>query len=343
MIHNIPEPDYRLMKELNYSKLKEFDTDSRRYYIKYVRGEDLGDKEAEQEKEAMRFGSLVDCILTGEQDLDWRYQISKANIPTGQMLDFVQSLYKNTLAYTRNGVLTESMEFLYQIGYQEAGFKRDTFEKVLERFVKEGKDYYGELRDRGTRVVISPDEYEKACSLAEKLRTHPFSAPTINIMSDERFDVHYQLVLTGNIYGYDMKCMMDKVIIDNRDKVVYIYDLKTTANGAMFQYNYTKMRYYLQMAIYTLLARLNYPDYEVKPLRFLVCDRTMYYDPLVYTSTEKHLEQAINGFTIKGKKYRGLKELLEDYKYALENNCFTTTVEAHKAKGKLSLEIFDDL
>lgn len=337
IIESISDKEYRDLPEMNYSRLKAYGKDPRSYYRKYIMKEAIDDID-EQERDAIRFGGLVDCILTSEQDLDHRYQIADIVVPTGNMLKFCTALIKNTFAATLEGVLQVNMETLYQQSYRDAGIKKPEYPEFREKFVMEGLAYYTAIRERGDRIVIATAEYEKACYLVEKLLQHPLSSRILGKKNDERYDVEKQLVVTGEVRGFPMKCKVDVLIIDKINKVVYPYDLKVTSS---FEFSYLRFQWYLQLSIYTLILRQNFPGYEVRPMSFLACDRTMYYEPVLHRAKEINVEQGLLGFTHQGKKYIGVNELLDNLTYAETNNCFTMSIEAHKCKGILDLTVYE--
>lgn len=341
MILEIEESEYRKRSELSQSSLKEFWKDSKGFYKKYIlKEESPKNKEDDATHQAKLYGNVVDCLLTKEYEFDYKFQINNVELPKAQMFDFTKSLYKFTLLYTVDGKLMEEMDALYQMAYDEVGIKRDSLDKIKERFIVEGLTYYESLRNSGSTISITQKMYEQASLLVERLRSHPFCKGLINIKSEGDWEVIDQQMMTGEIEGVEMRGMLDRTIINHFTKKVYIWDYKIGANAEMFKYNYTKLGYYIQMAVYTLLMRQNYPEYIVQPLSFLAVDKTMYFDPLKYICSEDNLNQALNGFIRNGRKYPGLYEMLKEYKYCVTNSHYTSSAEAHKNNGNIKMEIF---
>jgi len=341
MILDVGEKEYRALPEVNYSRLKDFVNDPRKYYGVWITKDFKVDKAAKKTNEKMIYGSLVDCILTCPMELDYEFLITTATIPTAQTLEFVKSLYKNTLHYSdEKGVLQVDMDFLYDLAWKDSGAK--SLDVIKKKFVEKGLEYYTELRNSGDRLVITQSTYEKAERLVQKLREHPYSSGLINLVSNERFTVKDQLVLTGEINGIEVKGKLDKCVFDEKNKIIQPWDIKCSDGDEAFLYNYTNLYYYLQKAMYTLLVRQNYPEYEVRPMSFLSVDRNMYLAPMKFKASEKSLEQALKGFKKEGRSYPGLYEIIEDYKFYHEHNCFIDGRRAYENAGNIDIEIFED-
>ena len=70
---------------------------------------------------------------------------------------------------------------------------------------------------------------------------------------------------------------------------------------------------------------------------FIVCDSTNYYNPLIYTLSHGDLEDAYNGFTHKNREYVGVQDLIEDLKWALENNVWNISRENSINNGLVNI------
>lgn len=338
MILELDEKAYRAYPALNQSALKTYNGNPKIFHQKYILKQEVPGKEEEQLKEAMIYGQICDCLLTCEEEFDSRFVISMDEVTLKpQMKKFCESLWKYTILYTVDDVLTETFDFICEVAYKDVGIKGTSLEKLLENFKEEGIEYYTCLRDRGNRTFITQKDYEKACLLIDRLKNHPFSKEIINMKSEGEWEVKKQMMVVNDVNGISMKGMLDYVMINHNRKIVLPVDLKVGSNAEMFMYNYTKLGYYIQMAAYTCLLRAEYPEYDVKPLSFLAVDRTMFMDPIKYISTEETFNEGMNGFIKDGRKYKGLNEIMKNYKYSLENDYWTGPIEAHKNNGRILL------
>jgi len=349
---NISEPEYRQLDLDSYSSIKVFLDDRKKYYRKCVLKEKVEENKS-QESDDMRFGNLVDCLLLTPDEFDIRYSITTAVKPSGQMEEFVNILTKLTFnSVSENGDLTRKMTELIQEAYDilakanKGGKLRDSLEKFQERFLikKEGYDYYMELRSRGNQTIVTPEEVEMANRVVEFIVMHPHTYELMNMQSTENFEVKNQLIVTGEYENIKLKMMTDKLIIDHKQKIVTPFDLKVMGNIDIFPYNYLKLRYYIQLAVYTTLLRQYYLPlgYSVQPLRFLTVDKFRYMDPVIVKTNEADYLNAVNGFTLFDKKYRGLKEALSDIRFHKNKGIWTSSREAQENSGVVTLKLHEN-
>lgn len=339
------EREYHELPVLNYTGIKTFLDDRKRFFRKYIL-ETVTDDSPEQDDDNLRMGSLVDCLLLSPDDVDDRYIITGAEVPVGQMMEFVNNLYKRTiLATDEEGILTEDFDTLITKAYEdtkydksgkEVAFKKKSLEKLKEEFLikKIGLDYYLELRDRQNKIVITEDELNRANMIVQALKSHVYTRGIVNQTTDSRYTVYNQHIIVGEYAGVSVKCMIDKVIVDEEKKIVQPYDLKTTWNVEQFDANYLKYRYYIQNALYTSLLRSEFVGYDVRPMSFIVTDKFMYMDPLIYETDEDNLKEAKNGFVYRGVEYVGLDKAVEDIKFHKETSVWTVSADLQKCNGK---------
>jgi hypothetical protein len=75
------------------SSLKEFSTNRRKYYKKYILNENV----EEEDNKASVTGRVVETLLLEPEEFDNRFYMSTcASAPTGLMLDFVTALCNQT-------------------------------------------------------------------------------------------------------------------------------------------------------------------------------------------------------------------------------------------------------
>jgi hypothetical protein len=164
-------------------------------------------------------------------------------------------------------------------------------------------------------------------------------------VSSARYEVYNQIQIEGYIVdGHQFKSMMDKMIIDHENKTIEVYDLKCTWSVENFlEEYYLYRRAYIQAFLYytaTLHFKnsiLEIKDYYVHPPRFIVCDSTNYYNPLIYKLSTGDLLNAYEGFTYKNREYRGVGSLIKDLKWAIENNIWNISRENSVVNGLVNI------
>lgn len=341
------EKEYRAVSMDSSSSLKEFSVNRKKYHQRYI----LNEKVEEEETKASVVGRVVETLLLEPEEFDNRFYMSVClSAPTGLMLAFVEALYKFTKEATdEQGNITRSFEDIAKDAYTESGFKIK-FDAVINKFVgSDAEIFYNELRtvkEKGLTVVTTED-VTNAEKIVEELRTNNVTAEVVNLVSSARYSVYNQLQVEDyEVDGMKFKSMMDKVIVDHQKKTIQVYDLKCTWSVENFlEEYYLYRRAYIQAYLYYRAAHTlrdgELAGYDVFPPRFIVCDSTNYYNPLIYALDYGNIEEAYSGFHHKNREYTGVKYLIEDLKWALENNVWNISRENQEKNGIVTLKIQD--
>lgn len=339
------EAIYRAKAIDSSSSLKDFSLDRKKYYRKYILGEDVEDKDTQ----AATTGRVVETLLLEPEEFDNRFYMSAcAEAPSALMLAFVNALYKYTKEATDDdGNVTRSFEDISKDAYVESGFKIK-YEAVISKFVgSDAEIYYNEIRTVRAKnlTVITAEDVSNAEKIVEELRNNSVTKDVVNLVSSPRYTVYNQLQVEGyTLDGHEFKSMMDKVVVDHEACTIQVYDLKCTWSVENFlEEYYLYRRAYIQALLYykAALHFMNKTEdirgYRVEPPRFIVCDSTNYYNPLIYTLSDKDLEDAYNGFTHKNREYTGVAILIKDLKWALDNNVWNISRENSINNGLVNI------
>jgi hypothetical protein len=338
------EAVYRAVYLDSSSSLKDFSMDRKKYHKKYILNEFVEDEDSK----AATTGRLVETMLMEPEEFDNRFYLSScASTPTGLMLEFVEALYKHTKdATNEDGLVTREMEDIIKDAYVDSGFKIK-LEAVLAKFQdSEAELYYKEIREvRAKRLtVVTTKEIENAEKIVTELKSNAVTAEIVNKVNSVKYSVFNQLQIEGyEVFGHSFKSMLDKVIVDHEKKTVQVYDLKCTWSVENF-YNeyYLYRRAYIQGYLYREAAEfwaseMGYGDYTILYPQFIVCDSTNYMNPLVYEMTVDSWQDAYGGFEHNGREYPGVKQLIEDLQWALENNVWNISRENYINNGVVKL------
>lgn len=345
---SITEKEYRRTKRNSSSSVKDFSLDRRKYYKKYV----LGDFEEDSDSIATKMGQLVETLLMEPERFDDLFYMSACvAAPTGLMGAFVETLAKKTVENTspETGGLTIPFGDVTDMAYKESGFKISV-DKVIEKF--EGSDaeiYYGELvKVRfNDLIVVTPNDVNNAENIVAELKNNPFTNFIINLTSGKKMEVINQMkIMDFELFHLPLKAMLDKVIIDHTYKTIQFYDLKCTWNvEQFFKEYYLYRRAYIQAGIYyeackslTTKEGSPYFGYKVELPKFIVCDSINYYSPLIYSLTQKDLDDAFNGFELRGYRYPGIKEIIEDMLFAFKKDIWNISRTNYNNYGVVPLE-----
>ena len=330
--------DYYQIKAISQSQLTNLS-----YGPKYYR---YNLDKVQEDSDAMLLGSVVDCLITEPDKFNDIFYISKISKPSGQMGEFCDWFYHYEYEETHHDELPEGK------AYHQVGFKRDTLAKVLERFEVEGRDYYNELVAGRSYKVISPEMYDMAQKVVDSLLNSEYTKPEF-----EGEEVHKQFEILwdyvdkdGDVYA--CKSRLDLMIIDHTNKIIYPKDIKVKMDSiGDFYSSFVKFRYDLQAAFYTdaveyfifqnNLFDSNGKRYDVAPFRFIVESAKYPGTPLIFQISDNDLKVGRDGGTIKGRKYKGYKELIEDLKFYERNNRFDYERSVIENRGVVITNVFD--
>jgi len=341
------EAQYRAVQMDSSSSLKEFSLDRKKYYRRYV----LGEKIEDSENQAALMGRLVETLLMEPYLFDDKFFMSVCQgPPTGLMLEFVEALYRHTKEATDEfGEVSRSFEEISRDAYTDSGFKIK-YEAVMTKFMgSEAEVFYQEIREvraKGLSVVTTKD-VTHAERIVEELRNNSVTAHIVNTTNSARYQVFNQFQIEGyDVLNHQFKSMMDKIVVDHETKMIIIYDLKCTWNVENFyEEYYIKRRSYIQALLYyaaiyknTDVLGFDATDYHVEPPKFIVCDSTNYYNPLLYALDWEDLKDARNGFTHKGRQYPGVDQIIQDLKWAIENDVWNISRTNSINNGVVSIK-----
>lgn len=341
------EATYRSIMLDSSSSLKEFSMDRKKYYRKYVLGERVEDKDTL----AATIGRVVETLLLEPQEFDKRFYMSSCvNAPTGLMLEFVNALCKHTEeATSEDGTISRTFEAIAKDAYVDSGFKIK-FDAVIGKFVgSDSEIYYNEMRKVKAEglTVVTTEDVANAEKIVDELRTNQVTAQIVNLTDSARWQIFNQMQVEGyTVDGQIFKSMMDKVIVDHEQRTIQVYDLKCTWSVENFyEEYYLYRRAYIQAYLYykaaeqlTFANNDAWGDYQVLPPKFIVCDSTNYFNPLVYQLSLEDLDEAYYGFEHKGRKYPGVCELIKDLKWALENNVWKISRTNYLSNGVVNIK-----
>ena len=340
------ENQYRELSLDSSSSLKDFATNRKKYYKKYYLNEEV----EEEDSKASVTGRVVETLLLDPWEFDNRFYMSAcASAPTGLMLSFVEALYKYTKDVTNEeGVVMRDFADISQDAYTESGFKIK-YEAVIGKFAgSDAEIYFNEILKVRTNnlTVVTTQDVTNAEKIVEELKTNFVTSHIINLVNSERWEIINQLQVENyTIDNHPMKSMMDKFVADHETKQLFVYDLKTTWSVEKFLSDYFLYRLaYIQMYVYykatqslTTNPDSKYYGYKVNIPRFIVCDSTNYYSPLIYIPSEKDIEDAYNGFMYENRHYIGVKDIIEDLKFAQTQNIWNISRKNYELKGRVPL------
>lgn len=205
------EAQYRELLLNSSSSLKDFATNRKKYYRRWVLNEDLEDEETK----AMIIGNVVEILLLEPNRFDEKFYMSAcASSPSGLMLSFVEALYKFTKEATNEqGVVMRDFADISQDAYGESGFKIK-YDAVIQKFAgSDAEIYFNEILKVRTNnlTVVTTLDVTNAEKIVEELKTNFVTKDIVNLVNSNQWEVHKQLQVENyKIGNLSFKSMMDK-------------------------------------------------------------------------------------------------------------------------------------
>lgn len=341
------EANYRALMLDSSSSLKDFSMDRKKYHKKYIMNQVVEEKE----NQAANMGRLVETLLLEPEEFDNRFYMSSCiSTPTGLMLEFVEALYRETRDATDEfGKVTLTFEEISQAAYVASGFKIK-YEAVLGKFLgSDAEIYYKEIRKVRTNnlTVVTANDVTTGNKIVEELRSNFVTKDIVNLVDSKRYTILNQLQIENyELLGHKFKSMLDKVIVDHDKRVIYPYDLKCVWSvEGFYEDYYLYRRAYIQAYLYwhacislTTDKDGDYFGYKVEYPQFMICDSINYFNPLIYTLTEEDMIDARDGFSHKGRDYPGVNFLIDELKWAQENDIWNISKTNYENKGIVNIK-----
>ena len=329
---NVSEEEYRKSNYLSYSTLSKYDREGFKSIPK------LFDK---VDSPSLRYGSLLDCMLTDEDSLYKRFHFTDTKRPSDTIVKMVESLfhkcsdkYKNLEDVPSEIVLETLNTFKYYKNYSDQ--KRENL------LVSGGKDYYKFMLESENKTIISLEDFTLAKSNESALKSHPFTA---KYFFKDRFKDHIenldQLKFKIEYKDSGVRCMFDKIIVDHERKLIIPCDLKTTGKDEHdFAESFVEWRYYLQATLYTYILRKvialddYFCDFEIGDYVFIIINK-FNNAPLVWLFEDNFWEGEF--YDKYNNRLKGWMELFDELSYYLSKNNFTYSKEVMDNKGVLKI------
>jgi len=356
----LTQQEYRNMKgAINASSIKLYIKDRPKFIKEVVMGEPADRSDTMD----TIMGSMVHCkILEPVEKFDEQYVITQVTPPSGQMYELITEMQKIDKR-TRDSEGKQSVQFeeifmaavqevKYAGGIEEVKFKKKTPEKILQMFTEHDKDtgvspeqYYTELLKNHGKTVVTMFQIEKCEKIVQEMKENPWISKWINAVDTDEQHVYNEYAIQFQYKDMKTKALLDRFIVNHKDKVIEPCDIKSTWDSDGVSYTYVKNYWYIQAAMYDLaikhfIAEHNLDGYQVLPLRWLICDTRGNNRSHSYRTTEKDLQKAYEGFTTKsGRKYPGLLPIMDEILWSSEHGIWNTSKEIVDAQGELLLEV----
>jgi hypothetical protein len=263
------EPEYRARPELSYSTISTYES------LGFSGLDHLFDR---KESPSLLLGGLVDTAITGgEEEFNQLYTILDINV-TDSGMEICKALVNQCLPFDTFDEIPESI--VSEVAKGTGFWQNDKYDNTrYKQVLKTGniKEYYNALK-HSDKTIVDTATYQTALAMVRALRESPATSGYF-ADNDELSPIrrYYQLKFKAVIDGVGYRCMMDCVVVDYENKVIYPVDLKTSSTPEWeFEKSFVKWHYLIQALIYHKLLRINmdkdpyFKDFKLDDYRFIV-------------------------------------------------------------------------
>ena len=325
---DVTEAVYRQDPAVSYSSLATFERDGASA-IPFLK--------EKKSSEALRFGSLVDTMMTEPEELENKFLVADISKVSEAILTIVNNIYEgfdkshNNLAMiNRNTILM----YVKNANYYPT-WKDDT---RIDKIINEGKDYFSLLGLAKDKMLITQQDYNTAQDCVEILKLSPY---TTKYFSEDYFnsdiESHYQLKFKYSDNQVNVRCMFDRIIVDHKNKTIQPVDLKTTGkNEEDFEQSFLTWSYWIQSNMYSQILLWNiemddyFKDFTILPFMFVVINRYSR-TPLVWKDNNYLTEG--DRVDNSGKVHKYWIKLLKEFNWHVQNDIYNYSFSSIQNNG----------
>lgn len=339
------EQQQLVSNNISYSLLKSFDEHGPKALIErqsvYNKGIDFGSK-------------LDDFISLPKDEFNEKYLIVQNTLEgdlfkLAEIIVNIENVNIDTFIndkHNLNQVVHPRVQIINQLAINADLFRRIKKDETrIKKF--DNSEFYEFLEflyNNKDKEFITPGEYSKLLACQDSLYNHKSTKKYFNC--GDNIEEIYQLELNFEYKGRNIKCILDKVIINHINETIQPLDLKSGSVSAKeFMKNFFNYKYYLQGALYNVGIKdyfNNYFEggcYKILPFKYIYLPTFDYSNPKTFILTNKWEEAAWNGFTTNsGYRYRGIDELIDEINWHIKHQVFNETKEFYE---NLEIELDD--
>lgn len=283
----------------SYSSLNKLLWNPQTFYQMYI----MGMKDEKLDAHLVQ-GKVIHCLLLEESKFNEQFVISPANLPTGNLRTVVDRVYYHHKELAANGdertKLDEFQDAVLDVMrdmnyHQSLKTDQQRLDKVL---TADAYSYWGFLQTKGDKTLIDQETYDFCKNAVDLIKTDKSICDLIgcNVTEFDNKTVYNEVLLQQDLPNkvFGIKGIIDNIVIDHDQKILYINDIKTTSKDLKdFPESVEYYSYWLQAVMYCTLAGMKYADileqgYQIK-FHFVVIDRM--YQCYPYFVTESTISQ----------------------------------------------------
>ena len=211
-------------------------------------------------------GRAIHCLLLEGDTFEDQFIITPDKLPTANNKMITDQCFKTYLGQSDKTLTLDDFEqvILDTLVSIDLHQKLKTDESRIEKLLTESnKKYFEYLKSKGDKTLISQEMYNTSVEAVEFLKADDkvMSLLQFGESSTDTFKVLNEefLYMELNNYNFGLKGVLDNVVIDYDNKMLFVNDLKTTSKPIQdFADSVEYYNYWIQATIYKKLAIANY-------------------------------------------------------------------------------------
>ena len=313
----------------SYSSLNKLQWNTQSFYQMYV----LGNREEKTESYLVN-GKIIHALLLEPEKFNEQFIVSPGKLPGDSTRVVVDRVFAHAQELQANGdVRTEFVDFsnavldilkdmnLHQslVDDKKTGVTGDQ-KRIDKVYTAEATNYWEFLKAKGNKTLIDQETYDYCKTGVDLIKMNNKVCDLLgcNVTEFENKEIFNEFSLDCGINdkNFRLKGIIDNLVVNHEQKIVYINDIKTTSKDLKdFPDSVEFYSYWMQAAIYTTLVTVNYMNlinagYQIK-FHFVVIDKM--YNTYAFPVSENTLN---NWFT-------RLADVLEKAEWHYKNKNFT--------------------
>lgn len=262
------------------------------------------EKYFDEPKEHFVIGHAVDMKLTGiPEDFASTYHISiLTNKPSDTEISIIMYVFdklnQQEFSFGNYGTLMDHKVYLGEAFEYHNYQARWGLDAKLNAFNKDVMTmYWYELCKSAGKQILTMEQLALINALVYNFKNAEATRHLFD--EDNNLDIIYQLPLYARFGDYNIKGLVDIVVINHENKTIFFYDIKTMADSVLnFPLDYKKRKYGFQgayyynlrnsISIYSLFNNINYPnaymiddEYQFIDFNFAVASKSFPSTPAV--------------------------------------------------------------
>ncbi len=250
VVQDMPDPKYRSHPNISNSDLS-LVLESPKAFAGVKAGELDGFSSS-----GFRMGSALDCLILTPDDWDMTYIMEPFEMVKPKSKEET-GFCSMVLSGTRE---SDAIKELYKVDKKtDEAIAKMAFEKI-EKF----EEFFDHQRKINSgKLAYSQKEYEELMLMKSAIMAHEVAGPVVR-GEVKGFIPFSQLAIFWSMIEIDCKALLDRVLIDKKNKIVRFYDLKYSGKAiGFFENSIDQYRYYRQLSYYWEGLKIIFPQFDV--------------------------------------------------------------------------------